>query len=269
MENQTQLVIFIIITFIAIISPAMVVVALISSHRRRILEKEARIQQIEHTKQIESYKMAAEAEEREREKMAKNLHDSIIPTLSVIKSSLDMNAVDYDNNKYNLKRLKKDISILEQAIIEIRGISHDLVPPSLTLNGVIKALEEHIKYADETTESQIFFQDRTTFGDIIPFQMPEQYNIYRICLELLQNLKKYAGYGILHVVLENDNSNFKIEFIHDGKGISNEEIEDLTKSSKGLGLKSLKSRALILKADMDYSYDSQTAGIVIKIPFKR
>lgn len=266
MENQTQLVIFIIITFIAIISPATVVGSIINNHRRKILEKEAKIRQIEYEKQIESYKLVVEAEEKEREKMAKNLHDGIIPTLSIVKSSLDMNAVDYGNNKYNLERLKKDITTLEQTISDIRGISHDLVPTSLTMNGVINALEHLVKQADEIDQSQINFEDRTSYEGLIPFTMPEQHNIYRICLELLQNVRKYAHFKILHLIVENDDKFLKIEFIHDGKGINNEEIKILTESTNGLGLKSLKSRSSILNANIDYSYDSETAGVTLSIP---
>jgi two-component system NarL family sensor kinase len=269
MENQTQLAIFIAITFVAILLPAIVLVINFSAYRRRILEKEARIRQVEHEKQIEGFKMVVEAEEKEREKMAKNLHDGIIPALSVIKRSLDNNALDYGSNKYNLESLKTDINTLEQTIVEIRGVSHDLVPPSLMMYGAIKALEHYIKYVGETGESEINFEDRTTFGETMPLPIPEQHNVYRICLELLHNLHKYAHYKSLHIIAGNDTNYLKIEFIHDGRGISNEEIETLTNSSSGLGLKSLKSRASILNATIDYSYDSQTAGIVVTIPLKQ
>lgn len=268
MENQTQLVIFLIITFIAILAPAVVLVINIGSYTRRILEKEAKIKEIEHEKQIESFRMVAEAEEKERKKMAKNLHDSIIPMMSVVKRSLDLNAADYGSGTYNLEQLKTDIKTLEQTIVEVRGISHDLVPPSLSLYGVIKALEHYITYVNESADThKTHFENRSTFGESLPFSMPEQHYIYRICLELLQNLYKYADYRSLHVITSNDDKHLQIEFIHDGKGIDNEEIERLTERSTGLGLRSLQSRALILNASIDYSFDKQTAGITVSIPF--
>jgi signal transduction histidine kinase len=267
MENQSQLVIFIIISFIAIISPAMAVIAIMSKHRRKILEKEARIQQIQHEKEIENYRMVVEASEKEREKIAKNLHDGIIPTLSVIKSSLDMNVVDYDKGKYDAERMKRDVMNLEQIIVEIRGVSHDLVPPSLAMNGVVKALEDYVTYSSQTNTSKINFENRTTLEETMPLKMSEQHNVYRICLELLYNLQKHSFYKTLHVILENDGSSLRVEFIHDGKGVNNEEIERLTHSAEGLGLKSLKSRVQLLNGSIDYSYDNDTAGIVLNIPF--
>jgi signal transduction histidine kinase len=187
--------------------------------------------------------------------------------LSVIKSSLDMNVVDFDKGKYDSERMKRDVLNLEQAIIEIRGVSHDLVPPSLAMNGVLKALEDYINYSCESKTSQINFENRTAFGEVIPFQMSEQHNIYRICLELLQNLKKYSNFKKLHVVVENDVGNLRIEFIHDGIGVNNEDIERFTNTSKGLGLKSLKSRSQILNASIDYSFDNHTGGVLLTIPF--
>lgn len=269
MEKQTQLVIFIIITFIAILSPAMVVVAIISGYRRKISEKETRILQIEHHKKINDYKIVVEAEENERQKIAKNLHDGIISKLSVIKSSLDMNVEDHSTENYDLTRLKKDIYNLELIIGEIRDVSHDLLPPSLVMNGAILALDNYIKYAHDSGNATVDFDNRTSFENDLPFTMPEQHNIFRICLELLHNLQKHANYKVLHVIADTtSDGKLKIEFIHDGTGIDNIEIERLTKSSHGLGLKSLISRASILGAKIDYSFDKETAGVILEIPFK-
>lgn len=268
MEDQKQLVAFIIITFIAILSPAMVVAFLISLHRRKMREKEAKIRQMAQEKEIENYKIIVDTEEKEREKIAKNLHDGILPTLSVIKSSLDMNAVDYANGKFNIERMERDVRMLEQSIAEIRGLSHDLVPPALVLNGVVSVLERYLKIASDGKSSQIHFEDRTTFADDLPFPITEQHNIYRICLELLNNLQKHSDFSILHVIVSNDDSKFTIEFVHNGRGVDNDDIKNFTESSAGLGLKSINSRVQILGAELDYSYDSQTAGIVLTVPFQ-
>ncbi len=61
-------------------------------------------------------------------------------------------------------------------------------------------------------------------------------------------------------------NNLVIEFTHNGKGISNAEIEALSESNTGLGLKSLKSRLLILKAEVNYYKDINNSTITLFIP---
>lgn len=263
---EKELIIFIVITCIAIISPATAIIALFSFYKRKMLEKETKIMEVKHEKQIESYKLVVEAEEREREKIAKNLHDGILPVLSVIKSSIDMNAEDYAIGKYNQDRMLRDIKALEESIIEIRGVSHDLAPPTLATKGFIKVFENYGKYAAENARTQITFEDRTVGHPDLLFSKTEQHNMYRICLELFQNLQKYSHYTRLQILISNSNKKLLIEFIHDGKGINNADIENLTKSSSGHGLRSLKSRVLILNAELDYSFDEHTSGIVLSIP---
>jgi signal transduction histidine kinase len=268
MESQTQLTIFIIVTFIAMIAPTALIIGSSSLYKRRLLEKEAKIREIKHEQEITGFKMVLEAQENEREKIAKNLHDGIIPNFCAIQSNLETNAALVQNETY-LAKLNRDITALSKAITEVRVITHDLAPPTLLKLGLIAALDEHIDYLTTGRPIETNFEDRTNFKNGLPFNVTEQNNIYRICLELLQNLIKYANFKGLQVFVENNLSHLKIELIHDGKGITTQEIETLTTSTKGIGLKSLQSRAIILNATIDYSFDEHTAGIVVTIPLKQ
>lgn len=230
-----------------------------------MIEKEAKIISIEHEKNIEVFKASNEAEEREKKKIAKELHDGIVPSLSAVERSLEKNLKDYQNGQFDPIRLRRDITEIEQAIESVRTIAHELIPPILLSFGLIKALSYQVERINDAG-LQADFENASPFDEKLPFSMEEQVNIFRMCTEILNNLHKHAGYKYLRVAVEKAGKDFVIDFTHDGKGITNEGIEVAANNGKGLGLQSLMSRALILNAFINYSVEEDTAAISIKIP---
>ncbi|MCC6370742.1 MAG: hypothetical protein IT236_07055 [Bacteroidia bacterium] len=266
MEGQGELTLFIFLAVLFVITPAAIIISSSSLYKRRLKEKEAKIKEIEYQKQIEGFKLVVEAEERERDKIAKNLHDGVIPGFCAIQSNLETHTNELADERHKAK-FYKDINTLSKKIAEVRGITHDLALPTLNKEGLIAALEEHIDYLSEADEGEILFENKSNYENNLPFTTADQNNIFRICMELMQNLSKYAHYDSLQVCISSAEEYLIIEFIHDGIGINNEAIKEFTESGLGIGLQSLKSRSMILNANIDYSFDEHTAGIVLTVPF--
>ena len=224
---------------------------------------------VEQQKQIEIFKAAGEAEEKEKEKIARNLHDQIVAKLSAIARNIDKKVEDLTDLGIDTNQLKKDINSLNEVIQDVRGISHDLVPGTLLQFGLIKALKYHIEEVGEAGASVTNFEDNTGYKEKIPFSIGDQLNIYRICLEILNNLFKHASYEFLKVISESDETSLNVVFIHNGKGITDEEIEQKSELPSGLGLKSLKSRALILNAKINYFIEDDLGHVNLKIPYRK
>jgi len=228
---------------------------------RKLLEREAKFQ-------IEIFRTITDTEEQQKERIAKNLHDQIIPVLGAIKQSIEANNDDYSIGKFDLTRAKRDTEELEKIGTEIRNISHELLPASLRSIGVIGALEHHVKMLN-TQHSKTDFKDETNLNGKIPFSLQDQTHIYRICLEVLNNLKKHSKFKYLKVSAEVISDSLTIDFMHDGVGITNEKIKSLTENSNGIGLKSIQGRVLILNGDLNYTTDNHAACITLKVPIKR
>jgi two-component system NarL family sensor kinase len=259
MQSEPQIDIYIMIGALAMFGVGMLLLAILNIYQKKI-------QVIENEKQLEIFKSASEAEERQKENLAKNLHDGIIPILSVVERSIDQNIKDYGTKNFDLNRLKKDLQFVEQSVENIRGISHNLIPQTLLNLGLIMALKEYVDQISDTAVSNVVFENATVYENNIPFTIPEQLEIYRICSELLMNLGKHSGYTNLKVTIENNNNNFEIVFTHNGKKITNEDIEKLSVEKKGLGLKSLKLITLILKATLNYTVENDLAFIILSVP---
>lgn len=217
----------------------------------------ANMLKLEKEKQLLAFKAAVEAEERQREKVARNLHDEIIPLIAVIGMHVDLNKADKDG---------KIRALIEQTMAGIRAISLDLIPKTFLDFGLIKALEQYVSLLNvgETSVSQVVNETQYEFE--LPFSKNEQLTIYRLCLEILNNLIKHAAYSYLRISLETEKKQFLICFTHDGMGISNQEIEALTETSTGLGLKSLKSRLIFLNATINYYTELEISTIAVSIP---
>jgi signal transduction histidine kinase len=268
MENKTEIIIFIIAAMLLMICLALGILIFFVVHRKKMLEKEAKISSIEKNKTTEIFKASKEAEEREREKVAKELHDGIVPALSSVERNLERCLKDFENDRFDPLKLRKEITYIEETIETVRGLSHDLIPRSLMAFGLIKALSDHVARLNGVNGKKSYFENSSTFEEQLPFTMAEQLNIFRMCSEILNNLSKHAFYGYLKVTMENPDNSLMIDFIHDGKGITNEKIVEAENSNTGLGLKSLKSRAIILNADINYTTEDDTSCVSLKIPLK-
>ncbi len=267
MENQTEIGILVAAVCLAMLSIGLGIITFMNVHRKKILEKESRIREIETEKKIEIFKASTQAEEKQKVKIARDLHDGISPSLSAVIRSLDKNIKDFDTGKFNLERLKEDLNTIELAKDNLRTISHDLIPPNILSYGLIKALNYHMNTIRDLSESKADFENKTQFGETIPFTKTDELNIFRICLEILNNLMKHAKYNYLKVTVESDEENLIIDFMHDGKGITNNEVHLLRETAKGVGLNSIFSRAMLMNCSIDYTVEREMALVNLKIPF--
>lgn len=234
-------------------------------HRKNMIEKEAKIASIEHDKNIAVFRASNESEEREKKRISKELHDGLVPSLSAVERSLEKHLKDYEKGEFDTSRLRRDITEIEDTIEALRTIAHDLIPPILLSFGLIRALAYQVERVNDTG-LQADFENTSPYDEVLPFSMEDQVSIYRMCNEILNNLYKYAGYKYLRVLVEMPEKYLVIDFTHDGTGITNEEIDIAVNQGKGLGLRSLISRALLLNANVNYSIEGDTSTVSIKIP---
>ena len=248
---ETEIGVFIWLTALAMFTLAAAIVIFHINYRANMLK-------LEKEKQILAFKAAIEAEENQKERIANNLHDEVIPLMIVIGQHADLPREDSNAVISEL---------VSQSINSIRAIALDLIPKTLLNFGLIKALEQRARFLNSGSNSVVELENNTRFEQDAPFTKNEQVNIYRMCLEILNNLNKHTGYTYLRITIESSNKHLNIIFTHDGRGVSDKDIEAFGKTTAGLGLKSLQSRSSILGASIRYSVDLDAATIQLSIPF--
>ncbi len=214
---------------------------IISTQKEEINQR--KIRELEDNIQISSMQSMLEGQEIERERIAKDLHDSLGGLLSTIKLQFDsvkakMKPVE------ELSEYKSANTMLDTAVAEVRSISQNLQPGALVKLGLVAALKDLFNRFDDDIYPDIDFQC---------YDLPEKIDtmvslsIYRIIQELLHNTIKHAGANEVLIQINKEADELVIQYEDDGKGF---DFENLTR--KGMGLENIKSRVNYLKGEISY-----------------
>lgn len=268
MENTREIAFFVALSVLSILFLLTLIAFILLWSKRRLVEKEKILKELENKRQIELIRAIVETEETQKTKIASDLHDQIIPQITL--KSLNLNKIlrELENGGNDYQGAKKEIEELANLANNVREIAHGIIPKMFTSFGLVKSIETAVKQVDDNKCSKAVFKNNTIFSGELPFSINHQLTIYRISLEILNNLYKHSNFTYLTVTLENMSEDFTLVFAHNGIGITNLEIAQLTATSQGIGLKSLQSRALSLDAEIDYSQDKDVSFISLKVPVK-
>src|SRR5579875_2233815 len=134
--------------------------------------------------------------ERERARIAADLHDDLGPVLATIKFKVD--SVDASNEEDNVL-LQKASHQIDELASRLRSIAAGLMPAVLVRKGLLPALQEFIAHVEESTSLRIHFQP-----DFACRLSPTQStHIYRLIQEVVHNTVKHAGAAELFIRLWN------------------------------------------------------------------
>ncbi|MFD2201160.1 7TM diverse intracellular signaling domain-containing protein [Shivajiella indica] len=194
-------------------------------------------------------------QEEERNRLGRDLHDSIGGMLASIHIQADKIAGEHPNAQ-SVGKLKEMVA---NSIQEARSLSHNLTPPHLDDLGLEKVLQNHVNMISENHHLAVnYYYD-------IPIDLPKalQLMVYRICSELLHNVIKHAQASEVMVQLILQESNLEIIVEDNGKGMSG------TRKINGIGLKNLQDRVSYLKGEMHIDSNAGGTTVIITIPVKK
>lgn len=190
-----------------------------------------------------------EIAERERRKIAADIHDDINPNMNAVKmhiSRLARKSLDASEVK-NI--VTHSTSLLDNAMASAQNIYNNIIPPTLMRQGFVSALRS---VCNDLGKSGVNIEF-TANEDSIDFRQEIQVQLYRLTKEVLNNTLKHAKPSFINVRIEKVENLLNVFILHDGMGVTTETIKELAKTSKGIGLKSIFTRADIINAGVDYS----------------
>jgi signal transduction histidine kinase len=200
--------------------------------------------------------------EKERSRIAADLHDELGSLISAIKINLE--CLDTSENPENIAILEKTGTYIDTTMQKIREISNNLMPKILEQNGIIAAVTDFINMIDAKSKVNIKFSHDLMDESSIP----EEYkpHLFRIIQELLNNAVKHAKANqiLIQIVLKNQNLIMTIK----DNGIGFDENIDITKI-KSDGLRNIIRRAELINGKI--ILESQInigTNYTIEIPLK-
>jgi signal transduction histidine kinase len=222
-------------------------VALIILFRQIQKERSALIATVA-TQQKEMYKNFIGGIEKERNRIAGELHDDIGSRLSFLQRLLSTHS----------EESKKTSDQLEQIIKDVRQLSHDLAPPLAHVSGLIPLLEKLISDIRQSTGLNIKFQEYDFKRELSTEQIQQ---VYRIVQEALNNIAKHAGASKIDVQVFGHKNEVDIIIEDNGKGF------DISQPT-GLGINQMKIRTDSIGGRLEInSHPGKGTTILLQVPF--
>ncbi len=211
-------------------------------------------------------KQLIESQERERKRIASELHDSIGQSFLIIKNRavMGMNA-DHDNEG-KLAQLREISEIASESINEVREISYNLRPYQLDRLGLTKSLESIVEKVSPTSRTS-FTADIDNIDNL--FAKDSEINIYRIVQEALNNAIKHSNAPTVFVKVARTESNVEISVEDNGRGFDPSKVAASMSDQRGIGLRDISERVRILEGTIAiHSALSQGTRVSIQLPIK-
>ena len=206
-------------------------------------EKEFKQQLLEYQEQLQA--LAAElslAEERERKRVAADIHDRITQGLSMAKMELEDLSASYQHNRLSLD-LERILSFMEETLDESRSMIFSLYPPVLSELGFEAALEWLAeRYTNQYNLEVEFIKDDLPK----PLNRDVQGVLFRSVEELVRNVLKHSGSQRAILTLTSMDQNLCIQVEDQGKGFDLKKIVKRPVKQGNFGLFSIQERIELL-----------------------
>lgn len=190
-------------------------------------------------RQMEKMRIMIDSQEKERKRIAIDLHDDLGGRLSSLKHYLQ--ATSKGISEEHKEVYKSTTKLLDEAISELRNILYNLSPKTLDENGLVPSLLYLIRNISRVTHIKIELAE--DIGDL-EINKQVQFAIYRICQELLNNTLKHAQATEVIISLVYRDSSMVLLYEDNGKGF------DLGNNTKGYGLRNIFTHAQTINSEI-------------------
>lgn len=204
-----------------------------------------------------------EAEENERQRIAKDLHDGVGQMMSAAKMNLSAFESELRfNTEEQRKSFEKVISLVDESCREVRTVSHIMMPNALLKNNLGDAIREFTGKLNQKNLRVVVY----TEGLDQRLDSNIETMLYRVVQECVNNTIKHAGASTLDISLIRDKDGISGTIEDNGKGYDSSDPEKL----KGIGIKNISSRIDYLKGTVDFdSAPGRGTVVALHIPLER
>ncbi len=222
--------------------------------RKKERIQEAEVQLLKQEQQNKIFSAMIEGQEKERKRLAIDLHDGLGGRLSGI--SLNLSKLDKDEPKeYPKKQLRKVMKDLDDSLTELRTIARNMMPETLVKFGLQAALKDYCSsMTGKDTKVTLQF-----YGTEKGIDLNQQVTMYRVIQELINNAIKHAKATEVLVQYMREGNKVDITVEDNGVGFSNDAA---TTENGGMGLSNLRTRVAYLKGNLDFQTEENEGTTV-------
>jgi PAS domain S-box-containing protein len=200
-----------------------------------------------------------ETEEKERKRVAKDLHDGLGPLLSSIKLYVnELQSADTEDNE-KIEMLKYTNELIDDAVSSTRTIANNLMPGIILDYGLVKALQSFCNKLNIAKSINISFNADDTSRR---YDSTIEITLYRVLMELINNSIKHASAKNIDITFKEENKELFILFKDDGRGF--DVIKTLRDPKIGMGLNNIINRVRSMQGTCEF-ISNEGIGTTVKI----
>jgi PAS domain S-box-containing protein len=208
------------------------------------------------------------AQDEERRRLARELHDSTAQTLSALTINLALvgRFADLTGHPRAAKALADSVELAEQASREIRTFSYLLHPPLLDEAGLSSALRWYVDGFVQRTGIQVELQNSPEIGRL---SSDVETALFRIAQECLSNVHRHSGSTNARIRLVQDSSKIVLEVSDNGKGLPADLLDesDGAAASFGVGIRGMRERVRQLGGLLELLPGKPGTVVTVALPF--
>jgi two-component system, NarL family, sensor histidine kinase UhpB len=221
------------------------------------------LQRIEEERR-RSGQLAMRAQEEERRRLARDLHDEVNQALTAI--LLRLEALAHETPPERAPEVAELKRLVNQAMDELLNLARQLRPSALDDHGLVPAVETQLKRFSARTGIEVRLDTR---GD--PDMLPEvvQTAIYRVAQEALTNVTRHAGATVVELDLDEQEGAAELRVRDDGSGFDPSVVARTSSDTAGggLGLVGMAERARLVGGELDVrSAPGGGTSITLRVP---
>ncbi|MUH37097.1 sensor histidine kinase [Zobellia amurskyensis] len=224
--------------------------------KKKELQQEKEVSLLKQQQENQVFSAMIEGQEKERKRLAIDLHDGLGGRLSGI--SLNLSKLNKDEPKeYPKAQLQKVMKDLDDSLTELRSIARNMMPETLVKFGLQAALKDYCS-SMTGSDTKVTLQFYGSEKGIAPNQ---QVTMYRVIQELINNAIKHANASEVLVQYMRDGNKVDITVEDNGVGFNKENLVD---NESGMGIENLRTRVAYLKGDLEF-HSEQNEGTTVNV----
>jgi two-component system NarL family sensor kinase len=232
-----------------------------SASRRKKIRQEASLAAERARQRDLRSKAVIDAEEKERIRIAQDLHDGVGQLLSAAKLNLSgLEAELQLNDEHKSTLFKNAMDLVNDSVKEVRSVSHSMMPNTLIKLGLASAVREFITKLSTVPNLKI---DLEIVGLDERLDQQVESVLYRVIQETMNNIIRHAKANRIGLQLIRHEKELTVMIEDNGVGFDT----SLIKNSEGLGLKGIISRIEFLNGSVDFdSAVGKGTTVIIELP---
>jgi len=202
------------------------------------------------------------AQEDERSRIGRELHDSVGQYLIAVKMALDILDMQGLRDESQARAQIKDCSTnLEQAIQEVRTISYLLYPPMLEETGLPMAIRWHLNGFSKRSDIKATHDINP---DITRLPRDAELALFRVFQESLTNVHRHSQSKTVHIRLTTEDGRVVLEVKDQGKGMPSRRLP--SDSNLGVGIRGMHERVKQLNGKLEITSSSEGTTVRASVP---